>query len=306
MFQIYLPIAELSVSVLVLLAMGGGVGFLSGLFGIGGGFLLTPLLIFIGVPPGIAVGTQANQAIASSTAGMLGHRRKRNVDVRLGCVMLLGGALGTLVGSALFGWFTSLGQVDFIIAVLYVVFLGGIGVLMLYESLRATLRRRVNPGQMLAPRQVPRLLQKLPFRRVFPASSLEISLLIPVGIGFVAGITTVLLGLGGSLLVPAMIYVMAMPAAFVAGTSLFQVMFTSIAATFFHATTHHTVDLVLALPLMLGSVLGAQVGTRFAGRLRPDVARLVLAIIVLGVALRLFVVLTVPPEMPFAWEAIQP
>lgn len=302
MFQIYLPIAEMAVSVLLLLLMGGGVGFLSGLFGIGGGFLLTPLLIFLGIPPGIAVGTQANQSVASATSGMLAHRRNRHVDVRLGLVMLLSGGVGTLVGSGIFGWLKASGQIDFIVAATYVVFLGLIGVLMLYESLRALLRRRFNPSLPVLPRRVPRVLQRLPWKFTFPASQMEISVLVPVGIGFVAGVTTVLLGLGGSLLVPAMIYLMAMPAALVAGTSLFQVIFIAASATAFHATVHHTVDLVLALPLMVGGVLGAQFGSRFAGRLRPDRARLLLALIVLGVALQLFVQLTVPPDRPYSLE----
>ncbi len=292
----------MAVSVLLLLLMGGGVGFLSGLFGIGGGFLLTPLLIFIGIPPGIAVGTQANQSVASATSGMLAHRRNRHVDVRLGGLMLVSGGAGTLVGSGIFGWLKASGQIDFIVAAMYVVFLGFIGSLMLYESLRVLVRRRFNPSLPVLPRQVPRFLQALPWKKTFPASQLEISLLVPIGIGFVAGVTTVLLGLGGSLLVPAMIYLMAMPATLVAGTSLFQVIFISASATAFHATVHHTVDLVLALPLMLGGVLGAQFGTRFAGRLRPDLARLLLALIVLGVALQLFVQLTMPPDMPYSLE----
>lgn len=304
MFQIYLPIAEISVNVFLLLAMGGGVGFLSGLFGIGGGFLLTPLLIFIGVPPAIAVGTQANQSVASATSGMLAHRRNRHVDVRLAVFMLAGSLVGTWIGSMLFGWLKAAGQIDFLISGSYVLFLGLIGSLMVYESLRVVLRRRLNPSLPVAPRTIPKVFERLPWKYRFETSSMEISLVVPLGIGLVIGITTVMLGLGGSLLVPAMIYLMAMPATLVAGTSLFQVIFTAAAATFFHATGHQTVDLVLAVVLMVGGVLGAQMGSRFAGHLRPDLARLLLAVLVLGVAVRLLVQLTIPPEFPYSLEVL--
>ena len=304
MFQIYLPIAEMSVNVWLLLVMGGGVGFLSGLFGIGGGFLLTPLLIFIGIPPAIAVGTQANQSVASATSGMFAHRRNRHVDINLALLMLCGGIVGTLIGSMIFGWLQSIGQIDFLVSGFYVLFLGTIGSLMLYESLRIALHRRTNPNMPVIPRTIPRIFEKLPYKRKFATSGLEISIFVPLGVGLVVGMTTVMLGLGGSLLVPAMIYLMAMPAALVAGTSLFQVIFMSSSATFLHATGHQTVDLVLAFPLMVGGVLGAQIGSRFAGQLRPDIARLILALLVLGVALRLFVELTIPPEAPYTLEVM--
>lgn len=304
MLQIYLPIAEMSLSVPLLLLMGGGVGVLSGMFGISGGFLITPLLIFIGVPPPIAVGTQATQSVASSCAGMLTYKRSRNVDVRLGLFMLSGAAVGTSIGSIIFGWLQRIGQIDFVIALLYVVFLGSIGAVMLVESGRAIMRRRRNPGYLPQARHVPHLLQRLPFKTAFPVSGLEISALLPVFIGLVAGITTVILGLGGTLLVPAMIYLLAMPAALVAGTSLFQVIFTAGAATMLQAINHHTVDIMLALPLMIGSVFGSQIGTRFATRLRPDYARCLMALVILAVAIRLLLELTITPDQPFSWEVL--
>jgi uncharacterized membrane protein YfcA len=301
--QVYLPIAEMALSAPLLIIIGGGIGFLSGLFGISGGFLLTPLLVFVGVPPAIAVGTQANQAVASACAGMLGHRRRRNVDFRLAWFMLIGSAVGTYVGSLIFGWLKAQGQVDFVIAVLYVILLGTIGGIMIVESSRALLRSRDNPAALPPPRTVPAILQRLPFKTDFPASGLQLSILLPISLGFFTGVTTVILGLGGSLLVPAMIYLLAMPTALVAGTSLFQVIFTSGAATFLHAYSHHTVDIILAFALMVGAVIGAQIGARFAGRVRPDLARWLLAVILLAIAIKLFFDLTVPPDTPFSWEA---
>jgi uncharacterized membrane protein YfcA len=284
------------------MALGGCIGFLSGLFGISGGFMLTPLLIFVGVPPAIAVGTQANQAVASACAGMLGHKRSRNVDMRLAWFMLSGAGAGTLVGSWLFGWLQEMGQIDFVIALLYVTLLGTIGGIMVVESSRSLMRQRQNPTSLPPARKVPSLLQKLPFKTQFPTSGLEISIIVPVLLGFITGVTTVILGLGGSLLVPAMIYLLAMPTALVAGTSLFQVIFTSGAATALHAINHGTVDIVLAFALMVGGVIGAQVGSRFSGRVRPDLARWLLALILLAIAVKLFFDLTVPPDMPYSWE----
>lgn len=304
MLQIYLPIAEMSISAPLLMAIGLCVGVLSGLFGISGGFLITPLLIFLGVPPPIAVGTQSTQSVASASAGMLVYRRSRSVDVRLGLFMLMGSAVGTSFGSIIFGWLQRTGQIDFVIALLYVVFLGSIGSVMLVESVRAIHRRRSNPGYLPTPRKVPRLLQRLPLHHRFPVSGLEISVLVPIGIGLLAGTTTVLLGLGGTLLVPAMIYLLAMPAALVAGTSLFQVIFTAGAATMLQAVHHHTVDIMLALPLMAGSVFGSHIGTRYAARLRPDIARFLMAFIILTVALRLMFELALTPDVPFSLEVL--
>lgn len=305
MLQIYLPIAEMSVSAVLLLVMGGAVGTLSGMFGIGGGFLLTPLLILVGIPAPIAVGTQANQSVAGALSGMLAHRMKKNVDFRLGGVMLSGSLSGTLIGSLIFGWLERWGQLDFVIDVTYVFFLGLIGMLMLRESARLLWQQRKTGTVLVSKREIPRLLALLPFKMTFEESGMTISALVPLMIGLVTGITTVILGLGGSLLVPAMIYLLALPTTLVAGTSLFQVLFTAMAATAMHAINHQTVDLMLALPLMLGNVMGAQLGSRMAGRLRPEIARFTLAMIVLLVALRLLLGLTLPPALSFNLEVVR-
>ncbi len=302
MVQIYLPIAEMSVSIVTLLFMGAGVGVLSGLFGIGGGFLLTPLLIFLGIPSGIAVGTQANQSIASSISGMLAHKRNRNVDIPLALIMLAGGLAGTVTGSSIFSYLQQLGQIDFLVSALYVLFLGLIGFLMLVESIDAILRSHRNPHLPPKPRQIPQVIARLPFRVNFEGSGIHISVLVPALLGYITGITSILLGLNGTLLVPAMIYLMAMPATVVAGTSLFQLAFVSMLSSGFHAAFHSTVDIILALPLMAGGVMGAQIGSRFAGRLRPDYARLLLGLVVVSVALRLLIQLTVFPDARFSIE----
>lgn len=285
--QVYLPIAEVSVDAFIILAIGAVVGFLSGLFGVGGGFLATPLLIFAGVPAAVAVGTQANQLIAASVTGVMGHWRRKNVDVKLGMVMLVGSLAGSLIGVLLFALLTAIGQVDLVVAICYVLFLGGIGSLMMWESLRAMLRRRRGP--------VPRrklhqhnFLHGMPLKVRFPRSRLYISALLPAGIGFVGGVLVSLMGIGGGfLLVPAMIYLLGMPTALVAGTSLFQIGFTTALVTFLQAVTNHTVDVLLALLLIVGGVVGAQIGSSVGGFLRGEQARALLAAIVLGVAIRL-------------------
>jgi uncharacterized membrane protein YfcA len=292
--QVYLPIAEMSVNGLLVLVMGSVVGFLSGLFGVGGGFLMTPLLIFIGVPPAVAVGTQANQLVAASVSGVLAHWRRKNVDVKLGLVMLVGGAFGTTVGVWIFGILQRVGQIDLVISLSYVVFLGGIGGLMLVESVGALLRGRKTAARRKLHKHT--WLHGLPFKMRFHRSRLFISALLPTGLGFVGGLMVALLGLGGGfLLVPAMIYLLGMPTAMVAGTSLFQIIFTTAIATFLQAAVNNTVDVMLALLLLVGGVIGAQFGTKAGGYLRGEQARALLALLVVGVALRLAVDLVVPP-----------
>jgi uncharacterized membrane protein YfcA len=292
--QVYLPIAEMSVNALVVLIMGGLVGFLSGMFGVGGGFLMTPLLIFIGVPPAVAVGTQANQLVAASVSGVLAHWRRKNVDVKMAMVMLLGGTLGTSIGVWIFSVLQRVGPIDLVISLCYVLFLGGIGGLMLIESVGALLRRR-KPG-------VRRKLHKhtwmhgLPFKMRFQRSRLYISGLLPAGIGLVGGMMVAIMGIGGGfLLVPAMIYMLGMPTALVAGTSLFQIIFTTGIATFLQAATNQTVDVMLALLLLVGGVIGAQFGTKAGGYLRGEQARALLAIMVVAVAVKLAYDLIAPP-----------
>ncbi|WP_298378154.1 sulfite exporter TauE/SafE family protein [Azospirillum sp.] len=293
--QVYLPIAEMSVNALLVLGMGGLVGFLSGMFGVGGGFLMTPLLIFIGVPPAVAVGTQANQLVAASLSGVLAHWRRGNVDVKLGVVMLIGGVIGTGIGVWIFGVLQRLGQIDIAISLSYVFFLGTIGGMMMLESSRAIIRRRA-PTAKRGKLHRHIWLHGLPFKMRFHRSKLYISALLPAGIGVVGGILVAIMGIGGGfLLVPAMIYLLNMPAGLVAGTSLFQIIFTTAAATLLQAATNHTVDAMLALLLLVGGVIGAQFGTKVGSRIPGEQARLMLATIVVGVALKLAWDLFAPP-----------
>jgi hypothetical protein len=297
--QIYLPIAELSVNALLILMLGGGVGFLSGLFGVGGGFLMTPLLIFIGVPPAVAVGTQANQLVGASVSGVLAHWRRNNVDVKLGGVMLVGGAIGTGLGVWLFGLLQKLGHIDLVISLSYVLFLGTVSSLMLTESVRAIVKGRGVPVRSKLHHHT--WLHGLPFKMRFPRSRLYISALLPAFIGFVGGVLVAIMGIGGGfLLVPAMIYILGMPTALVAGTSLFQIIFTTGLAAFLQAVSNQTVDIVLALMLLVGGVIGAQFGTRAGAKLRGEQARALLALMVLAVAVKLAVDLIVRPEDLFS------
>jgi uncharacterized membrane protein YfcA len=300
--QIYLPIAEMSVNLLLILAMGGVVGFLSGMFGVGGGFLMTPLLIFVGVPPAVAVGTQANQLVAASVSGVLAHWRRGNVDVKMGLVMLAGSAVGTFAGVWVFGLLKRLGQIDAVISLSYVLFLGVIAALMLTESLRVMLKRRRGTGQR-GKLHRHNALHGLPLKMRFHKSRLYISALLPAGIGLVGGLLVAIMGIGGGFfLVPAMIYVLGMPASLVAGTSLFQIIFATAIATFLHAVTNHTVDVLLALMLLAGGVVGAQFGTRAASVLRAEQARALLAVLVLAVCLKLAVDLVARPADPFSLD----
>lgn len=308
--QVYLPIAEMPVDAILVLILGAVVGFLSGLFGVGGGFLMTPLLIFMGVPASVAVGTQANQLLAASVSGVLGHWRKRNVDIRLGGVMLCGSILGTALGVWLFGLLQRVGQIDLVISLAYVGLLGSIGFLMLVESLQALWRQRrrgsISGGKSgLVVRSSWR--QRLPLPMRFPVSRLTISALLPAGIGFVGGLMVAILGVGGGfLLVPAMIYLLRMPTALVAGTSLFQVMFTTAFATVLQAATNHTVDVMLAVLLIVGGVVGAQFGSRMAGRLKSEQARALLAVIVTAVAVKLGIDLVATPQELYSLITLPP
>jgi len=303
--QVYLPIAEMSVNAFLVLAMGGGVGFLSGMFGVGGGFLMTPLLIFIGVPPTVSVGTQANQLVAASVSGVLAHWRRRNVDVKIGLVMLAGSLLGTAVGVWLFNVLSRIGQIDFAIAVLYVLFLGTIGGLMLWESVRTMLRRRSGPVRRKLHQHT--WLHGMPLKMRFPRSRLYVSAFLPGGIGLLGGLLVAIMGIGGGfILVPAMIYLLGMPTALVAGTSLFQIIFTTAVATVLQAWVNQTVDVMLALLLLLGGVVGAQFGTAAGAKLRGDQARALLAVVVLAVAVRLLYDLVAPPDELFSLTVAAP
>lgn len=295
--DIYLPIAEISVNALVIIGLGGLVGFMSGMFGVGGGFLTTPLLIFYGIPPAVAVASSATQVTGSSVSGALAHWRREGIDFKMGGVMIAGGLVGAVIGSFIFRLLQSLGQIDVAISIIYVLFLGAIGFLMLIESLKSLRRARLG----LSPRvRHNRIMTALPGRTRFPKSGLYISIFAPFGLGLAVGVLTVIMGIGGGfIMVPAMIYLLGMSTRVVVGTSLFQIIFTTSAVTMLHAVQSHSVDIVLAAMLLAGGVIGAQFGARAAAQLPGEKLRLALAIIVLMVALRLFIGLTWKPDEIF-------
>ncbi|MFI4999283.1 MAG: sulfite exporter TauE/SafE family protein [Reyranellales bacterium] len=302
--EIYLPIAEQSMNVFVLLALGGAAGLLAGMFGVGGGFLATPLLIFVGIPPAVAVASQANQVIANSISSLQVQWRRGNVDLRMGLVLLLGGMVGSSAGVWLFTYLKRIGQVDFVIAVLYVVMLSAIGGLMAYESLSTYLRRRRNPEAPRGKLHTHYLVHRLPLKLRFYKSKLYISALLPVGLGFVIGILSAILGVGGGfVLVPAMIYVLGMPTGVVIGTSNFQILFVAANVTFLQAATNGTVDVVLALLLILGGVVGAPIGARLASKLPGVVLRGLMAALVLAVAAELLIELLRTPGSQYSLGA---
>ena len=283
--DLYLPIANLSVNALVIIALGLGVGALSGMFGVGGGFLMTPLLIVYGIPPTVAAASAASQATGASVSGVFAHWRRGGVDVHMGAVLVAGGTIGSLVGAWLFRLLQESGQIDTVIAIVYVLLLSSIGSLMAWESIQSI---RAQGAPAAGRRRHHPLVAALPLRWRFYRSGLYISPLAPLILGFFTGVLTILLGIGGGfVLVPAMIYLLGMSTAVVVGTSLFQILFVTAAATMVHATTTKAVDLVLAALLLLGSVVGAQLGARFALKVKPDLLRLLLAAIVLLVAARI-------------------
>lgn len=295
--DLYLPIANLSVNALVIVALGLGVGLLSGMFGVGGGFLTTPLLIFYGIPPTVAAASAASQVTGASVSGVFAHLRRGGVDLHMGAVLVFGGILGSFAGAFLFRLLQESGQIDTVIGILYVLMLGSIGGLMLQEAITAVrVVRGQRPPKPRKRRHHP-VVAMLPLRWRFYASGLYISPLAPLILGFFTGILTVLLGVGGGfILVPAMLYLLGMGVQVVVGTSLFQILFVTAAATMVHATTTKAVDIVLAALLLLGSVTGAQLGARFAQKVKPEYLRLALAIMVLLVALRMFLGLAWRPD----------
>jgi len=295
--QIYLPIAEISVNIFLILGMGGGVGFLSGVFGVGGGFLMTPLLIFIGIPPAVAVATEANQIVASSVSGVLAHWKRGNVDFKMGFALLAGGVIGSSLGVLLFAFLRGLGQLDLVIKLSYVVFLGVIGFLMLIESAKAMRRRK---KQIAPARRTHNWMHGLPFKVRFRRSRLYVSALLPISIGVLVGLLAAIMGVGGGfVMVPAMIYLLGMPTAVVVGTSLFQIIFVTANVTILQAVHTQTVDVVLALLLLAGGVLGAQVGARFGGKLKGEQLRGLLALMVLMVCGKISYELIATPSTMF-------
>ncbi len=293
---IYLPIAEISVNLFLILGMGGAVGLLSGMFGVGGGFLMTPLLILIGIPPAVAVATGANQLVAASVSGVLAHWRRGNVDFKMGTVLLVGGVFGSSLGTWIFAILKSAGQVDLMISLSYVLFLGIIGGLMLVESLGALLRSK--RGSVRRKKMHPHYwIHGLPFKMRFRKSKLYISALMPLGLGFLVGILSAIMGVGGGfVMVPAMIYLLGMPTSVVIGTSLFQIIFVTANVTFLHSMTTQTVDVMLALLLMSSAVVGAQFGTRIGARLKGEQLRVLLALMVLLVCAKIAFDLVLTPD----------
>ncbi len=300
---IYLPIAEISLDLIVLVCLGLAVGVLAGLFGIGGGFIMTPALIFMGVPPGVAVGTGAAQVVASSISGALGHWHKNNVDTKLGTFLIFGGLWGALVGVKLQQVLKAAGQLDLFIACAYVVMLGVVGSLMLIESLRTM--RGVAQGKPASIRRAGQhnAIERLPFKVRFRVSKIYASAIPPIVIGAFVGLLTAIMGIGGGfLLIPALIYLLRLPTRLAMGTSAFQIIFITAITTIMQAMQNHTVDLMLGAPLMLGGVAGAQIGVRLGAQLKAEQLRFWLALLVLSVAGRMLIGLVATPQEVFVLD----
>ncbi len=296
--QIYLPIAEMSVDALMLVGIGFVVGWLSGLFGVGGGFLLTPVLMLIGIPSTVAVASGANQTLGASVSGLIAQARRQNVDWQMGGVLVAGGLVGSVVGVQIFAMLRRAGQVDAAVAIFYVVVLGAVGTLMMMESIRAIFRRS---RKQQARRHNHSWAHGLPLKMRFRKSRLYISIIPPLAVGFVIGILSAIMGVGGGfMLVPAMIYILGMPTAVVIGTSLFQVVCVTASVTFLQAIQVGGVDIVLTLLLLLGGVAGAQFGAAMGGKLRGEETRALLGLLVLGVAGSLFWDLLRVPQTLFS------
>ena len=299
--QLYLPIAEVSVNAFVLLGLGGIVGFLSGMFGVGGGFLITPLLLFIGVPSAVAVATGANQVVASSVSGVLAQLRRKAVDFRMGAVLTAGGFVGSALGAVVFDWMARKGQVDLFVQLSYVLFLGLVGVMMLQESLRTMWRARQTGVAQVRRAHVHSWVHRMPLKVKFRASGLYISVIPPLMVGAAVGLLSAIMGVGGGfIMVPAMIYLLGMPTKVVVGTSLFQIVFVTAFTTLVHALNHHSVDMLLALILIVGGVIGAQIGVRVGIKLKAEQLRILLALLVLAVAGKIALDLLIQPDELFS------
>ena len=299
--SIYLPIAEMNVNILLIIFIGMLVGGLSGLFGVGGGFLMTPLLIFLGIPPAVAVGTEAPHVLASSISGAIAHWRRRNVDIKMGFILLLGGIAGSTVGVNIFKILIGFGQIDLIIQLLFIFFLGLVGFSMLFESARTTIKKYRTTSTIRTKLHQHSWLHGLPFKMRFHRSKLYISTIPPLLIGFVVGILSAMMGVGGGfIMIPAMVYILGMSTNVVVGTSLFQIIFVTANSTFFQSYLNQTVDIVLAALMILGGVIGAQIGARLGTRFRAEYLRGALAFIVLMVCLKIFLDLTLTPNELFS------
>ena len=303
--SVYLPIAEMNVNILLIILLGIMVGGLTGLFGVGGGFLMTPLLIFLGIPPAIAVGTEAPHVLASSFSGFLAHWRRKNVDIKMGIFLLAGGIAGSIVGVNLFKVLREFGQIDVIIQFLFLIFLGFIGLSMLFESAKTTIKKYRTTSLIRTKLHQHSWIHGLPFKMRFHRSKLYISTIPPVIIGFFVGILSAMMGVGGGfIMIPAMVYILGMSTNVVVGTSLFQIIFVTANSTFFQSYLNQTVDIVLASLMILGGVIGAQVGARLGSTFKAEYLRGVLAILVLAVCIKIFLDLTLTPDDLFSLSSL--
>ncbi len=303
--SIYLPIAEMNINIFVIVFIGMAVGALSGLFGVGGGFLMTPLLIFLGIPPVVAVGTEAPHVLASSVSGVIAHWRKKSVDFKMGFFLLTGGVIGSTIGVNIFKILRSYGQIDIVIQILFVLFLGIIGFSMAFESARTTIKSYRTTSSIRTKLHQHSWIHGLPFKVRFRRSKLYISAIPPIIIGLIVGILSAMMGVGGGfIIIPAMVYILGMPTSVVVGTSLFQIIFVTANSTFFQAYLNQTVDIVLAALMILGGVIGAQIGVRIGSKLKAEYLRGLLAILVLAVCAKLFTDLVLEPNDLFSTQVL--
>jgi hypothetical protein len=301
----YLPIAGNSVNILIIFGLGGFVGLLSGIFGVGGGFLMTPLLMMFGIPATVAAASDSNQIVGASTSGTLAHWRLGNVDVKMGLLLLIGGIIGGTIGVQIIKILRAMGNADFLITVTYVLMLGGVGSYMFLESLQSMKKQKAGKEAVAVALKkestYARLLKSIPFQASFERSGVNMSMLIPLLLGIMVGVLAAIMGVGGGfIMVPIMVYLLRMPMHVVVGTSLFQILFTCVNVTVMQAKTNHTVDFVLAVLLLLGSTLGAQIGTKIGKKLHGDQLKILLASIVLVVCVKMLLDLLLPPDILIA------
>lgn len=308
--QIYLPIAEMPINLIVVMTLGMAVGFLSGVFGIGGGFLATPFLIFIGIPPAIAVATSTNQIVASSFSGVLSQFRRGGVDVKIGIFMIFGGMIGAFLGIKIFTSLQKTGQIDIVVPIIYVIFLGSIGLAMFVNSIKELIQKKYDINWESQETQktgkLSNLIKKLPFKTYFPKSEIEISILLPIILSFCIGILVVLMGIGGGfLIIPAMIYILKMPSNVVIGTSLFQIIFIASIATFLQALTTNNLDILLSIIMIAGAAFGAQAGSKVSYKINAQDTKVFLSILILGVCVNMLFTLFNTPESLYIVEMIK-
>ena len=304
MWHMYLPIAGNSVNILTIFGLGGFVGLLSGIFGVGGGFLMTPLLIMFGIPPTVAAASDSNQIVGASTSGTLAHWRLGNVDFKMGFLLLIGGIVGGTLGVQVIKILRAMGNADFLISITYVLMLGGVGAYMFIESLQGLRKTEKVIEEPVAPKKksgYAKLLDSLPLQTRFDKSGVDISMLLPLIFGTLVGILAAIMGVGGGfIMVPVMVYLLRMPMHVVVGTSLFQILFTCVNVTIMQSYSNHTVDFVLALLLLAGSTIGAQVGTKVGKKMKGDQLKILLASLVLLVCVKMLAGLLLQPEILIA------